>query len=67
MRWIADPSNGDNALAVLPAGQSGHPGDPHYDDQMELYLAGELHPVYWSEAVIQAHTTTTLMLLPDDR
>ena len=67
MRWIADPSNGDNALAVLPAGQSGHPADPHYDDQMELYLAGELHPVYWSDAAIQAHTTTTLTLFPDDR
>lgn len=64
MRWIADPADGDNSLAVLPAGQSGHPADQHYDDQLVLYLSGQLHPVYWSEAAIEANTTATLRLLP---
>ncbi len=64
LRWIADPAVPDGSLLVLPAGQSGHPADPHYDDQMAAYLAGELHPVYWSEEAIAAATVSTLTLNP---
>ena len=31
--------------AVMPGGQSGHPWDAHYDDQLEPYLANRLHEV----------------------
>ena len=64
MRWVAVPGDGDAALVVLPAGQSGHPFDPHYDDQIDLYLGNELRSVAWSEAEIAAQTVSTLRLEP---
>lgn len=42
MRWISDPTDPDGASTVLPTGQAGHPWDPHYSDQLELYLEGRL-------------------------
>ncbi len=64
MRFVADTADPDRSLAVLPSGQSGHPGDPHYEDQVQDYLAGRLHPMHWSEAAITAATVATLELLP---
>ena len=64
MRWVADLDDPDRSLAVLPAGQSGHPADRHYDDQLAGYLSGTLHPIHWSEAVIAANTVSTLTLRP---
>lgn len=64
MRWVVDLGRPDGGLAVLPAGQSGHPGDVHYDDQIPLYLAGELRPVPWSEEAVEAATVERLRLLP---
>ena len=31
--------------AVTPGGQSGHPGSPHYDDQLSLWAKGTYHPL----------------------
>jgi penicillin amidase len=64
MRWVADTQDPDNSRAVLPVGQSGHPFDPHYDDQLETYLAGELRPVYWSDEAMEAATVSRLQLHP---
>lgn len=64
MRWLTEVAAPDATLAVLPGGQSGHPWDPHYDDQLPLYLAGELHPVAWSEEAVQAATVSRLTLAP---
>ncbi|MCE9594187.1 MAG: penicillin acylase family protein [Planctomycetes bacterium] len=64
MRWIADLGDGDRALAILPGGQSGHPFDAHFDDQLANYVAGKLRPVYWSESAITAHVASTLALHP---
>ena len=64
MRWVADLDDPDHSLAGLPAGQSGHPADRHYDDQLANYLAGTLRPVHWSETAIAANTVSTLTLQP---
>lgn len=64
MRFIADTAEPDRSLLVLPAGQSGHPADRHYDDQIEDYIAGRVHPLYWSRTAVEAHTMSTLMLVP---
>lgn len=64
MRWVVDWSEPDQAWAILPGGQSGHPSDPHYDDQIDLYLRGELKPAPWSDQAIEAATVTRMMLLP---
>ena len=64
MRWVVDLGKPDAGLAVLPAGQSGHPFDPHYDDQLPLYLAGEARPVPWTEEAVEAATVSRLRLAP---
>lgn len=64
MRWVTPLDDPDGTLAVVPGGQSGHPGDPHYDDQLPLYLAGQMHAVAWSDAAIDRATVARLTLHP---
>jgi penicillin amidase len=64
MRMIVDMSDFDASQTVLPTGQSGHPGHPHYDDQIELWLNGELHPIWWSETAVTENAADQLTLKP---
>lgn len=64
MRWIVDLSDPDGGLAVLPGGQSGHPFDPHYDDQIDTYLDNGHFPVPWTEAAVEGATVSRLRLTP---
>ena len=66
MRWMTEPGAGDRTYAVLPGGQSGHPWDPHYDDQLELFLDNRVHESPWSAEAIRAATVSTLELEPAD-
>jgi penicillin amidase len=40
-RRIIDFSDVENSISILPTGQSGVPGSPHYKDQSEMYVAGK--------------------------
>jgi penicillin amidase len=64
LRMVADFSDPDKVLAVLPGGVSGRVFDPHYKDQIGAYLSGA--PVYWwfSPEAVAAHTRSTLLLAP---
>ncbi|MEM9293420.1 MAG: penicillin acylase family protein [Acidobacteriota bacterium] len=62
-RWVADLGS-DASRAALPGGQSGHPFDDHYDDQLEDFVAGRSHPAPWSDEAITAATESTLQLVP---
>lgn len=62
LRFSADCANPDRSLAILPGGQSGHPFDAHYGDQIESYLGGRLRAMHWSESAIRAAAVTTLEL-----
>jgi penicillin amidase len=64
MRFVADLSDPDRSLALLPAGQSGHPFDRHFDDQVRDYLANRPHAVNWSERAISRASVSELALLP---
>ena len=64
MRLVNDLGDPDRALAILPGGQSGHPGDIHYDDQLPLYLRVETRPVPWTDAAIEKATVSRLRLTP---
>ncbi len=64
MRWIGDTLDPDGSLCVLPMGQSGHPADKHYADQLPIFLAGMTHGMHWSEASIANATVSTLVLRP---
>jgi penicillin amidase len=55
---LADPRCG--ILAVDVAGESGHPGSPHYDDQIAIWGAGDSH--YLSLAAPAEGYATTLVL-----
>ena len=64
MRLVNDLGDPDRGLAILPGGQSGHPFDPHYDDQLPLYLRLETRPVPWTDEAIEKATVSRLQLVP---
>ncbi|MBK6328308.1 MAG: penicillin acylase family protein [Chloroflexi bacterium] len=64
MRMIVDISNLDASQTVLPTGQSGHPFNPHYDDQMPLWLNGQYHTMLWSKTAVEAAAQDKLILQP---
>ncbi len=65
MRMIVDLSDFDASRSVIPTGQSGHPGHTHYDDQIELWLNGEYHPMLFSRAAVEAAAVDQLILQPE--
>lgn len=44
------------AWAVTAGGESGHPGDPHFDDEAERYASGDLRKVYFYPDDLKGHT-----------
>ena len=64
MRLVNDLGDPDRALSILPGGQSGHPGDLHYDDQLPLFLRVEMRPVPWSDEAVEKATVSKLRLVP---
>jgi penicillin amidase len=65
-RVIADLGDFNNSLAVMPTGQSGHPGSRHYADMTELWQRGEYHPMPWDRADVEAVARARLLLEPVD-
>jgi acyl-homoserine-lactone acylase len=43
------------AWAVTAGGESGHPGSPHFNDQVERYASGNLRPVYFYPDDLKGH------------
>jgi penicillin amidase len=64
MRMILDLSDFDASQSVIPTGQSGHPGNPLYDNQIELWLNGQYHPLWWSRELVEANASEQLILQP---
>lgn len=64
MRMIVDFSDFDASQSVIPTGQSGHPYHEHYDDQIELWLNGEYHPMLFSREVVEDAAASHLTLEP---
>lgn len=64
MRLVNDLGDPDRGLSILPGGQSGHPGDPHYADQLPLYLKLQTRPVPWTDNAIENATVSRLRLVP---
>jgi penicillin amidase len=65
MRMIVDMSDFDASLSVIPTGQSGHPFHPHYDDEIELWLNGQYHPMLFDRGTIEAAADKVMILSPD--
>jgi penicillin amidase len=64
LRMVADLSDDDKILAVLPGGVSGRFFHPHAKDQIKSFIDGG--KVYWwfSDQAIQEHKKTLLLLQP---
>ena len=52
------------ASACCPAGVSGNPASPHWNDQSPLWIAGEHHPLPFTRPAVEAAAVATLRLLP---
>jgi penicillin amidase len=63
-RQIFDVGNWDEGLFILPTGQSGHPGSPHYDDMLGSWRRVEYRQLLFSRSVIERATVSTVHLRP---
>jgi penicillin amidase len=64
MRFVADLSDPDKVMAVLAGGVSGRQFDPHLKDQVEPWLSGEPHYLWFSDEAIEEHAQSALLLTP---
>jgi acyl-homoserine-lactone acylase len=55
--FVAVVEFGDSvrARAVTAGGESGHPGTPHFQDEVERYATGKLRDVYFYRAQLTGH------------
>ncbi len=63
-RAVWDAGNWDAGGIVIPAGESGEPGSPHYADLASTYVKGTLVPLPYTDAAVAARTVTRLTLAP---
>lgn len=54
MRFVVAMGETIRAENVLPGGQSGAPGAPHYTDQLDLWVENRTHPILFDEEEIKA-------------
>lgn len=63
-RQIIDLADFNRSLAVLPSGQSGHPGSRHYSDMIEMWRRLEYHPMPWDRGEVMKQARGRLVLVP---
>ena len=63
-RHIYDLQDWDRSLGSVVPGQSGMFRSPHYDDQMEMWLTVEHHPLYYSREKVEREAKHILVLQP---
>jgi penicillin amidase len=63
-RYLFDPSNWDGSKWIVPLGASGHPGSPHYFDQLPIWAEVKMVPMTYSAAAVRAAAQTTQTLNP---
>ncbi len=66
LRLVTDVGNWDEAVAVMPLGQSGRPWSSHYADQIQLWLGGGVFTLPFGEAAVEAATEARLILKPEE-
>ncbi len=65
-RQIIDLGDLSKSEAIIPPGQSGHLGSPHYDDLIEPWLHGKYHPLLWTREQIESQAKHRLVLQPKE-
>ncbi|WP_203337326.1 penicillin acylase family protein [Nocardioides limicola] len=66
MRMVVAPGDWDSSRWINLTGVSGHPASPHYDDQIDLWLAGETLPWPFTAEAVHEAAAAELRLLPAD-
>lgn len=64
LRFVADLGDPDKVLAVIPGGVSGRLFDPHINDQLPLWLSGEINYWWFSDEAISANARKEITLAP---
>jgi penicillin G amidase len=64
MRILIDMNDIDNAVSVLPTGESGHLRSPYYRDQNLIYINGTFRPMLMNSETIRTKCTNILTLKP---
>jgi penicillin amidase len=62
-RQIVDMGNLENSVAIIPPGQSGQLGSPHYGDLAQPWLNGEYHPMLWTRDQVESQAEGKLVLI----
>jgi len=62
LRMVADLSDEDKILAILPGGVSGRMFDPHTTDQIKAFVSGEKMYWWFSDKAIEKHARNELVL-----
>jgi len=63
-RAVYDLADLDRSIGVLPAGVSGNPASPHWNDQAAMWAGGGHHRLPFTRAAVEAAAVATLRLLP---
>ena len=64
MRMVVSMADLDESRWVNLTGVSGHPASDHYDDQTDLFVAGETLPWAFSREAVEEAADDTLVLVP---
>jgi penicillin amidase len=64
-RMIVDLHDVRNSVSLLTPGQSGQPGSPHYDDQLQAWFTGEYHPMLYAREDVEREARHRLRLSPE--
>jgi penicillin amidase len=64
MRQVIDFGKLSNSLMIHTTGQSGHPGNRHYDDFIDPWRLIEYHPTRWEKQTVEADSKRKLILEP---
>jgi penicillin G amidase len=64
LRMIAPLNDLDKTTIAGPMGQSGQPGNPHYDDLIKPWMSAEGVPLYFNRADVDANAVSKLILRP---
>lgn len=63
-RQVIDLHTPDRSVFQLPAGNSGIPGHPRYDDCIAEFMAGRYRPLLYTRAAIEQNAQHRLVLVP---
>jgi penicillin amidase len=64
VRFIADLDDWEQCRIVVPGGQSGHVGSPHYADLIPLWRKGHYQPMPFGRDRVERYARSRLTLVP---